>query len=79
MDLSAKGGKTIKKFQDNLWDLGLGEECLDQKHDPLKKKKKNSINWTLSKLKTFLFERPPVKTMRRQAPNLEKIFANHLM
>lgn len=31
MDLSAKGGKTIKKFQGNLWDLGLGEECLDAK------------------------------------------------
>ena len=43
MDLSAKGGKTIKKFQDNLWDLGLGEECLDQKHDPLKKKQQQLI------------------------------------
>ena len=42
MDLSAKGGETIKKFQDNLWDLGLGEECLDQKHDPLKKKQKTT-------------------------------------
>ena len=43
MDLSAKGGKTIKKFQDNLRDLGLGEECLDQKHDPLKKNKQQLI------------------------------------
>lgn len=39
MDLSAKGGKTIKKFQGNLWDLGLGEECLDAKAWSIKKKK----------------------------------------
>ena len=36
MDLNVKGeGKTIKLFGENLlWDLGLGEEFLDQKHDP---------------------------------------------
>ena len=68
----------LKNIGENLCEPGLCNECSLENFYGLSHKRKDLINWTSSKLKTFVLHKDPIKRMRRHATGWEKIFANHI-
>jgi len=67
------GDKTVKFLEESIrplirqWFLRYGTKIT-------KDKKRGKINWTSSKLKTFVLPRDAIKKVMRQLINWEKIF-----
>ena len=71
--------KIVKLIEENiglyLHDLGLGSGFLDMIHEAQATKK---MNWTLSRLKTFLLQIILSKKWKVNLKNGRKIFANYI-
>ena len=67
--------RAIKLLWGNLHDLGLGNDFLEM--TSITQAIKKRINWTSSKLKTFVFQRTQKRKWKKPT-GWEKIFSNHI-
>lgn len=63
-------------MEDNLWDLGLGEQFLDMTPESRSIKEKQMHALCFAKTENFLSEKDFVQRIKRQFTNWEKIYLN---